>query len=61
MFPSLQFALDEKEFADLVNNAESKFKNQNLHDDYENAETEIPESDFDSFDVEFDESQGDGN
>ncbi len=61
LFPSLQFALDEKEFADLVNNAESKFKNQNLHDDYENAETEIPESDFDSFDVEFDESQGDGN
>lgn len=61
LFPSLQFALDEKEFADLVNNTESKFKNQNMQDDYENAEVETPESDFDSFDIEFDESQGDGN
>lgn len=61
LFPSLQFALDEKEFADLVNNTESKFKNQNMQDDYENAEVETPESDFDSFDIEFDEPQGDGN
>ena len=61
LFPSLQFALDEKEFADFVNNTEAKFKNRNLHDDYENAEIESPETDFDSFDIEFDESQGDEN
>lgn len=61
LFPSLQFALDEKEFADFVNNTEAKFKNRNLHDDYENAEIETPETDFDSFDIEFDESQGDEN
>ena len=61
LFSSLQFALDEKEFADLVNNTEEKFKNQNLHENYENAESELQESDSDSFDIEFDESQGDGN
>lgn len=60
LFPSLQFALDEKGFADLVSNTESKFKNQNLHDDYENAKDEISESDFDSFDIEFDETQENG-
>lgn len=60
LFPSLQFALDEKEFADLVNNTESKFKNQNMQDDYENAEVETSESDFDSFDIEFDETQENG-
>ncbi len=59
LFPSLQFALDEKEFADLVSNTESKFKNQNLHD-YENAKDETSESDFDSFDIEFDETQENG-
>ena len=61
LFASLQFALDEKEFADFVNNTEAKFKNRHLHDDYENAEIESPETDFDSFDIEFDESQGDEN
>ena len=61
LFPSLQFALDEKEFADLVKTAESKFKNQNSTDDYETAKDETPESELDSFDIEFDESQGDEN
>ena len=61
LFPSLQFALDEKAFADFVKTAESKFKNQNSTDDYETAKDETPESELDSFDIEFDESQGDEN
>lgn len=59
LFPSLQFALDEKEFADLVKNTESKFKNQDFQDNYENEDSENIESDFDSFDMDFDKSQGD--
>lgn len=61
LFPALQFALDEKAFADFVKTAESKFKNQNSTDDYETAKDETPESELDSFDIEFDESQGDEN
>ena len=47
LFPSLQFALDEKEFAEFVKNMESKYKNKELQDSFENTETE-----------DFDESLG---
>ena len=60
LFPSLQFALDEKEFADLVSNTEAKFKNQDAQGDFENSENESGESEIDSFDIEFDEEQGGG-
>lgn len=59
LFPSLQFALDEKEFADLVRNTESKFKDQDSQVSYENEDSENIESDSDSFDIDFDETQGD--
>lgn len=66
LFPSLQFALDEKEFAEFVSNTEKKFKNQNIEDDSdsESDETDEPgedenyDSEIDSFDIDFDESNG---
>lgn len=69
LFPSLQFALDEKEFAEFVSNTEKKLKNQNLSDDSDSETNEIDESDesenpdldseIDSFDIDFDETGGD--
>ena len=52
LFPSLQFALDEKEFAEFVKNMELKYKNKELQDSFENAETEIEDADETSGDEE---------
>lgn len=57
LFPSLQFALDEKEFAEFVKNTEAKFKNSQTN--FENDEPEESESEIDSFDIEFNEPSGD--
>lgn len=57
LFPSLQFALDEKEFAEFVKNTEAKFKNSQTN--FENNEPEESESEIDSFDIEFNEPSGD--
>lgn len=57
LFPSLQFALDEKEFAEFVKNTEAKFKNSQTN--FENDEPEDSESEIDSFDIEFNEPSGD--
>lgn len=57
LFPSLQFALDEKEFAEFVKNTEAKFKNSQTN--FENDELEESESEIDSFDIEFNEPSGD--
>ena len=59
LFPSLQFALDEKEFAEFVRITEAKFRNQDSQTNFEDDEIEISESEIDSFDIEFDESTGD--
>ena len=62
LFSSLQFALDEKEFAEFVNNVEAKFKNQDsaLSENIDLEESsDIEDSEIDSFDIEFDETQGD--
>lgn len=52
LYPSLQFALDENEFAEFVKNAEKKFKNPDLNL-AENLEEN--DSEFDSFDIEFED------
>lgn len=59
LFPSLQFALDEKEFAEFVKKAEEEYRNQDSQINIENDETDVPDADIDSFDIEFDESAGD--
>ncbi len=64
LFPSLQFALDEKEFAEFVRNTEKRFKNQDLEensesDEFEEDENIEPDSEIDSFDIDFDEMTGD--
>ena len=59
LFPSLQFALDEKEFAEFVKNAEEKYRNQDSQINIEDDETDVLDADIDSFDIEFDESAGD--
>ncbi len=59
LFPSLQFALDEKEFAEFVKNTEAKFKNQDAQTNFEDNDYEVSESEVDSFDIEFDETEGD--
>lgn len=59
LFPSLQFALDEKEFAEFVSTTEAKFRNQDSNINFEDDESDVSESDIDSFDIEFDESTGD--
>lgn len=56
LFPSLQFALDEKEFAEFIKNTEAKF--QNSQTNFENDEPEESESEIDSFDIEFNEPSG---
>ena len=47
LFPSLQFALDEKEFAEFVNNAKSKFMTQDSQDVFDDAEDEESDSEID--------------
>lgn len=70
LFPSLQFALDEKEFAEFVRNTEKRFKNQDLEENSDSDEFEEdeesekdenlgPDSEIDSFDIDFDERKGD--
>lgn len=61
LFPSLQFALDETEFAEFVRNTESRFKNQKEPDSFEETESEDTESEIDAFDIAFDENSGQGD
>jgi hypothetical protein len=57
LFPSLQFALDEKEFAEFVKNTESKYRNNVSQGDSDFSE--IDESEIEPFDIEIDEPMGD--
>lgn len=59
LFPSLQFALDEKEFAEFVSNTKAQFKNQDVQGGFDATENEYNESDIDAFDIECDETSGD--
>lgn len=60
LFPSLQFALDETEFAEFVRNTKAQFENQDFQDNFESAEIEDVESEIDAFDIDFDETSGNG-
>lgn len=60
LFPSLQFALDETEFAEFVRNTEDRFKNQEEPDSFEEAENEDADSEIDAFDIAFDETLENG-
>lgn len=57
LFPSLQFALDENEFADFVRTTESKFKNSDsaLNEEIDEEEFGGNEAEYNPFDIEIED------